>query len=317
MATILNTQSNLPVLLYAYHTFGRHPDGNCTILPSPDVSRHHAVIFWDGEHWQLKCNGSNGTYVNGGRIPSGVPVPLNKNDRINFGNLQCDTWRLAGLEAPECMLFPVTRGLPAIVLSGVIALPSEDSPKVTLYLSSEGVWTCESESGTGPLLPGDLVGTHDKIWRFVKAEPSINTRQHQDFMATVEADLQLHFKVSQNEEHVSLQIHAAGQTMDLGERSHHYLLLILARKRLEDQAIAVNETEQGWLDKDMLQQLTGLSETHVNILIYRFRKQYVTAFPPAMSPPQIIERRPGELRIACGTIRIEGSLTQHLTPVKA
>ena len=94
--------------------------------------------------------------------------------------------------------------------------------------------------------------------------------------------------------------------IDLGERTHHYLLLILARKRMEDQQSLAEENEHGWMDKLLICQQIGLDENHLNIHIYRFRKQLIKARPITMQLMQIIERRRGEIRLGLDTINITG-----------
>ena len=44
----------------------------------------------------------------------------------------------------------------------------------------------------------------------------------------------LEFNVSQDEEETQLSLRVDDQEMDLGTRSHHYLLLLLARTRIQD-----------------------------------------------------------------------------------
>lgn len=315
MATMINTKTGLQIMLMAYHTFGRQPSSNNTVLSNADASRFHAAIHWDGEGWQLKGKSTNGTYINSKRIMEESNSPLKKDDTLHFGNIQSDTWKIVNVDAPESMLMPITPGLETISLNGVIVLPSEESPQVSLYLSTDGQWMCESESGTSLLKSGDLVGVQDKIWRFVDAEPSISTQAHEENIQTSPADVDFYFNVSQNEEHVSLKLIVDQQTIDLEERSHHYPLLLLARKRMEDKVKGVSESEQGWIDKDSFRDMLGLEDNHVNILIYRFRKQCLAALPQSMGLHQIIERRVGELRLNCDAIQIEGGLQNDQSSV--
>ncbi len=93
---------------------------------------------------------------------------------------------------------------------------------------------------------------------------------------------------------------------DLVKRNHHYLMLLLARKRLEDRENGISEEEQGWMDKGQLCKMLGLSESHINILVYRFRKQVISLLPRSLNFPQAIERRNGEIRFAYKDIDISG-----------
>lgn len=66
-------------------TVGRSPD-NGLQLAWPDSSRSHAVIQEkDGQSWILDKNSSNGTFVNGRKIPSQQWVVLNPGHKVQFG----------------------------------------------------------------------------------------------------------------------------------------------------------------------------------------------------------------------------------------
>ena len=68
------------------------------------------------------------------------------------------------------------------------------------------------------------------------------------------------------------------------------------------------KADQGWLDKEKLGKMLKLNENHINIQIYRFRKQLISASPQSLALPQAIERRSGEIRIACDNIEIHGGM---------
>ncbi len=64
-------------------TIGRHPDSNL-VLADPNVSRNHAEIRPQGEHFAVVDLGStNGTRVNGVRVDTQV---LRDGDEVSFGN---------------------------------------------------------------------------------------------------------------------------------------------------------------------------------------------------------------------------------------
>jgi pSer/pThr/pTyr-binding forkhead associated (FHA) protein len=66
-------------------TIGR-TDGNSLTLGSEQVSRTHAVIDWDGDHYSVIDAGSrNGTYVNGMRVRR---QPLKNGDMITIGDCE-------------------------------------------------------------------------------------------------------------------------------------------------------------------------------------------------------------------------------------
>ena len=306
MARITNQTTSESVTLLTQHIFGRHPTTSHTVLVMPEASRTHASIFWDGEDWLLQDSSTNGSYVNGKLIQRGTKQRIHIDDVIQFASLDADSWKVDSDCPPKSLLVPVTTGLKLIELESLAVLPNEENPEITLYLSPNGHWICESPSGISVLATGDLVGTSDEKWRFIEAKASDETCRIESVELPKSSQLGIFFDVSQNEEHVSLRFILDGYEYDLGQRNHHYLLLLLARKRLEDKEAGVTEAEQGWLDKDLLCKMLGQNEGHVNIQIYRFRKQLVSTFPKSSHLPQPIERRTGEMRFAYANVDISG-----------
>jgi hypothetical protein len=80
--------------------------------------------------------------------------------------------------------------------------------------------------------------------------------------------------VSRDEEHVELRVHAGASMFDLGERAHHYLLPILARRRLGDTAEGLVETSCGWVYQEDLAHDPTRAPSELNIDVFRIRKQF-------------------------------------------
>src|SRR4051812_26948033 len=66
-------------------TLGRQVD--CAIsLQSKQVSRQHAqIVAQDGQHFLEDLGSSNGTYLNGQRLPPHAPAPLTERDMVQIG----------------------------------------------------------------------------------------------------------------------------------------------------------------------------------------------------------------------------------------
>lgn len=306
MATLKNQQSSQEITCRVNHTFGRDRETNLTYLISPSVSRNHATIAWDGEGWQIKDISLNGTYINSIRLPRGQYQPLNLGDKIQFGGLDETIWEVSNLASPITGLIPMVQGLSFIPLFDIVILPV-DGPEIMVYLSEQSQWISEVDGNGHLLAVGDIVGNAQQRWQFVEGRPSTATAVSN--LSPPPNDIKFRFNASQNEEHVSLSLVVDNKNIDMGERNHHYLLLLLARQRLEDSDKGIDPTEQGWIDKDMLIKMTGFIEQHINIQIYRFRKQVASLSPHSTTLHQIIERRPGELRFAYKDIIIEGGFS--------
>lgn len=71
-------------------------DADCTIRiedESMQVSRFHATLTVDSnKQIYVTDHSSNGTFVNGVRIPSGSKYPVKRGDNISFANVACLDW---------------------------------------------------------------------------------------------------------------------------------------------------------------------------------------------------------------------------------
>jgi hypothetical protein len=114
--------------------------------------------------------------------------------------------------------------------------------------------------------------------------------------------VQLIFSVSSDEEHVQLQAVLGATSVDLGARSHNYLLLTLARRRLEDASAGVPETTCGWIYLDDLAHDPTMSGGQLNIDVFRIRRQFAAL--GVVDAGHIVERRPRTRQIRIGTGRI-------------
>src|SRR5258708_28133584 len=67
-------------------TIGR-TNGNDLIIQGKTVSRRHARLWFDKNHWFLAdMQSANGTFVNSVRLQPNQPVALNDGDVLNFGD---------------------------------------------------------------------------------------------------------------------------------------------------------------------------------------------------------------------------------------
>jgi hypothetical protein len=115
-------------------------------------------------------------------------------------------------------------------------------------------------------------------------------------------DAHLSFAVSRDEEHVELHVAAGGGVLDMGARSHNYLLLTLARRRLEDATRGIADTASGWICQDDLAHDPMMSPPRLNIDVFRIRKHFgARGFTDAET---IIERRSRARQLRIGTGRL-------------
>lgn len=305
MAKLHNQHNNQIIELLPQHVFGRHSSCH-TVLDNLKASRRHATIHWDGDSWTIQDVSSNGSFVNGKLLMRNIEQVLYLNDQIQFASTDNDIWQLIDTQPANSLLMPLSTGAPLIILEDMAALPDETSPQITLYRNDVGRWICESDAGTSTLEDGNTLSVNDLKWRFIEAIGCAKTldaaQSHSPAPATI------YFKVSQDEEHVIMSIKVGEQLFDLGERNHHYLLLLLARQQHQDKTTISNNEEQGWLPRNQLATMLGTDEQHINMQIYRFRKQVIAAIPQHQMFAHVIEKRRGQIRFLWNDIDIQGGL---------
>jgi hypothetical protein len=94
------------------------------------------------------------------------------------------------------------------------------------------------------------------------------------------------------------------KVVQLGHRSHNYLLLLLARARQNDAEAGVSETSCGWMYKEDLANALHMTPAQIDGEIFRIRRHFARHGLPEAAT--IIERRnrTNQLRIGVAQIRI-------------
>lgn len=304
MAKLLGLQSKAPVLLRTTHVFGRSSHATNTRINHSNVSRVHASIVWQEHEWILQDKSTNGTFVNNARVKKDEKVALQVGDTIQFGSLSSEPWQLISDESPISILVPNDNRVPEIEMVDVLALPDENAPEFTFYQDEQYNWLCETQQDTHILQDGEVLSIANKSWTFISNATDEET--HFNALDETNAVITMAFKVSQNEEHISLMVDYGDHQFDLGNKAQHYLLLLLARHWLAEKAQGTPDIDCGWLDKTVLCRELRTQEQYMNIQIYRHRKQLSAMLPTGLILPPTIERRYREVRLNCQAIEIQG-----------
>jgi hypothetical protein len=125
------------------------------------------------------------------------------------------------------------------------------------------------------------------------------------------------FKVSADDWHVQLLIEVAGQQLDLGERVHHYVLLLLAREycqQLRARGSASSDPMSlGWVEREHLHKMIGDNQAQLNVKVFRAIKQINCVLGKAgLSSYKPILTRVGGIRFACPDFTIyKDSTLEH------
>lgn len=302
MAILRNRATQRMIHLRTHHVFGRGRSSD-TLLENLDASQLHATIRWTGTHWELRDHSRNGTLLDGAMLSNGQALRVGS--VIGFGcGIGCE-WLVEDLSAPSNLLWPIAHKSTPIPLGFSNFLPQGQDAELSIHCSQQGQWICTTPQGSWVLEDGDEVQFANQTWWFVMAAEVISTME-----AIVGTNIPnrarptLHFTVSLDEEHVCLQLLDGERQLDLGERSHHYALLTLARLRLADAQRHPDSHSHGWVELERLAKMLGLDPGHLNIQIFRMRKQLSLALPPGAQVPELIERRRGSLRFGRLCFRI-------------
>jgi pSer/pThr/pTyr-binding forkhead associated (FHA) protein len=304
MATIKNQETHEHVTLLASHVFGRDSRSVDTRLEDPDISHIHASIRWEGNEWRIYDHSRNGTFVNGEHV-SHDSMALDLKCKIRFGTSKRSTWAVVNLDSPQTMLVPLQSDQPAIEFQRLYVLPNVENPEISIYKTEADQWISETENGIKQLKDGDIISNENHSWQFFTAKMVDSTLGIGEYRHTTVEDIRFYFHASLDEEHIEAKVVHHGKTIDLGERVHHYLLLILARQRLDDHSQGIDKDNQGWTDIGLLSKMLGLDLTYINIQIFRARKQIEEALPDVFHIIQLIERRPGSIRLGFPYFQIE------------
>ncbi|MEO0600486.1 MAG: FHA domain-containing protein [Myxococcota bacterium] len=291
MATLAHLATEQTISLRPRHLVGRST--RCDLrLADHRVSGEHAVVVWDGA-WQIRDLGSrNRTFIDGRPLARGAIESLRLHSHVAFGT-DDDPWVLVD-DAPPGPGARTPDGRQVRGQGLTLGLPSDEEPRV-LVIHDGRTWVLDGPTGRRIVSDGESVQVDDAI--FVLSLP--------EWLAQTEAqislaDCGLRFSVSGDEEHVEVTLVQPDGRTPLGSRAHHFLLLHLARLRLDDRAAGHAETGAGWAYQDELAQRLGLTDNAMYLHIHRARTQLAQL--GLVDAADIIERRPAARQIRIGLV---------------
>ncbi|MGD0675132.1 MAG: FHA domain-containing protein [Polyangiaceae bacterium] len=306
MGALLNRSTRVVQALRSVCVVGRLPLPQCALaLDHKYVSNVHAEIRWTGQAWELRdLRSRNGTIVDGQRLP-GVAHRLAKGARIAFGSLE-EEWELIDDAPPVPMVVPLPDGAPVLFDDGMIAIPSKEDPQVTVYRSADCTWIVERPDDVAlAVVDGQTFHAIGREWLFCSPELRTETVALEDEDTPdgrYVSNLHLTFQVSRNEEYVHLEVAHGRRSFDLGARQHHFILLTLARRRLEDAAHGGSGEACGWLDQEEVEHDPSMNGNRLNLAVHRIRKQFGEL--GVIDFGNIVQRRVGQLRVGTPNITI-------------
>ena len=275
------------------------------VVDDPRASAEHAAIAWSGERWEIRDLGSlNGTWVDGRRLAAGERAALRRDTRLGFGSAD-GAWILADDRpaGPTARNEATAELVPAP--SGLLALPSADDPRATIFRRGAGPWQLELGAELRAIADRELIELDGVRWSvFLPGDlGAVPTTLEADGAPPALGDAALWFTPSLDEEHVEVRVRVdGGGESVLASRSSHYLLLTLARARIEDARAGVAADEAGWVYASDLAGMLRYGAERLNIEIFRART--VFARLGFVDAPHLIERRPSSRQLRIGIARL-------------
>lgn len=279
-------------------------------MTEPTVSGEHAVVRWTGREWELHDLGSrNGTSVDGRRLAPGERVAISRGSVITFGQGD-NAWRLVDDAPPTIMAMIDDGDEPICARNDLLALPSDDDPEAVVYRDAGGNWVVEQGGESARVADRSTVRAGGRNY-VLRVPDMIAPTWDASSPAPYLTALTLQFSVSRDEEYVALTARSDHHVIDLGARAHHAVLLALARSRLEDRKArqasgdrgAPPESSEGWRYQDDLADQLAMDETHLNVAVFRCRRQLAEA--GVIGAASIVERRRPTRELRLGVSRIE------------
>jgi hypothetical protein len=290
----LTNEQGEAIRLATRAVLGRSVAGGIVIADA-SVSHEHAVVWWTGEQWLLKDLASrNGTWVGDVRCEPGAEIELRVGDALRLG--RAAPLLVGSLTPPVAEAHSLVTGRKIVAEADLLALPSPESPLVSLYRNIMAEWVVERD---GEILPAEdlaLIRTGGDVFRVYLPVPGEETVRLRP--APRIATIGLSFRHSLDEEDVRIAVlDDRGEAIaTLENRAHHYLLLVLARQRLADAALPAEQ--QGWLYQEELVRMLRTDDSGLNLHVFRGRKALAQA--GVEDAATLIERRSGSRQLRIG-----------------
>lgn len=305
MAYLVDKSSQEYCFLYAHHSFGRFQFSVDTLIDDLSVSKIHAIIEWLNGKWFIRDISRNGTWLNHKRLNKDELEEINIGDSISFSGNTNKTLIVKDLSPPVDKLIKLD-GLGLLTaeyldLTHYNLLPESAPEYIIFYEQSSGQWLFESitdeKSDRVPIKDNDRVLLNGENWVFKSSHIDERTKILSVPQYYIK-DLKFVFNLSLDEESTGLKVENLSKTIDLQARTHHYLTLNLARRRIEDQQKGVSSEDQGWVNTDQLVKDLGVDMRYLNIQIHRARKQFSEYIEHIYDAENIIERQLRKVRFA-------------------
>jgi hypothetical protein len=308
MAIVRNELNGEELILHSQHTIGRDKN-NISCFEESTVSRKHAIIYWENNHWQLTDFSCNGTKVDNHHLHHSTRK-LEINDLIQFANNEMGIWKIINLDRPNSYLKDIQSNYKCIDLGKGLMLPDKDNPKWTLFHNKHRNWLIDDGETETILVHGKHYYLDGKEYEFIENECLADTNMN----INITENAYFHFFLSMDQETISSRIKINDLILDLGVRVYNHLLLHLVQAKQQDLDSGLIESTCGWVQLENLRKalskelLMDVDDYYINTLICRLRKNLMKLTPYGYLFSDIIERKKGKLRFGMPNFKIENEL---------
>ena len=313
----LLSSSGQCIHLRHYHTFGRATECH-TNLTGADISRIHAIIYWQDGNWYIEDKSKNGVWLNNNKILKEQPHLLRESDTIVLSSKAGDAFIMVNDLKPCDVLISTELKKAAIYLERPV---TSIEKTLNLFYENEGwyiIYDDEREESKA-IQDDNLIRINDTLYRLQSNRVEYQTLENKPTAKSLD-DLELSLHVSDNEEEIQLHIKDSKSASVIeGHRiqSQLYLLLCLARKSIADKNQGYSECHCGWINLDDLSKALGIEPDNTRIRLHRLRtKIRDTVNFSGVDACQLLQLQDGEVRLNTSrVVVIEGTLSETVLGV--
>ncbi|MCA9538705.1 MAG: FHA domain-containing protein [Myxococcales bacterium] len=306
MATFVHPMLSQRFTLAARTLVGRAE--HCTFeLKNRLVSGEHALVTWSEDAgWRVRDLGSrNGTFVNGQAVKPGERVQLTSGCELTFAD---ERWRLSDDLPPVAIARDLDAEHLRLADGDLLLLPDDEEPQVMIFADrTSGGWVAEIEGDPRPVRDQETITVGEQRWELglpplEKQAGMLSTLGMEELSLSLSTVDRLRFVVDEgDEQEVGLTVVYRQQPIEVPARSHHILLLELARAIDADAGLP--RSERGWRYVDAVCRALDVDAATLNTLIFRARKQFSSLGIGGSA--QLIERRANTRQMRLGIDRVE------------
>ncbi len=295
MGILKHSRSGLKHVLLARHLVGR--GGFCPLRLQDRYSSQEHAVFWfaDGRWWIRDLDSRNGTWLDSSRLEPNQANALSVGSVVAFGNPKQE-WEIVDLSPPGPVAEALLTGNLVAGDETLLLLPSDENPEVAVYSDGQGGWLMERDEAIEAIADHARIEVAGDPWRLLLPVAATATWESRD----PEAGWQLHFRVSADEEYVECDVEREARKVSLRPRAHTFLMLTLARRRLEDDL--ATEPERGWVYVDELCRMLRVDRRTLNVHVFRARKQISDS--GLGNPASLVDRRTSTDQVRLGIAEI-------------